>query len=505
VDSAFFSAVAVWFGQQNNLKEVAGPSAFGWGLGPEERPINDMNYDFDVPLPPAPANATAIRVSVTTHPEHTTAVAEQVTYIDPDPTTGLPRKAHIHLPYLNADNGIYGRTLNFFWDAYNPPGRHFTVKMNEFDYFMPVSMSGRAFMWSDIGGQWTFLTKLDPTNFLHAGEVLVVRNPGDAYHVYLDPTDTLRFFSLGYDQQGFDSVFGVDVGKPAYEVGLDLAAIAAAAKVSLNPNDGDNENLGGALLEVGPIPTLKAAGGSVGKYIVHSKPFYYFVDLNVGYVPDPRLGVAGVPVQFGIVPIGSNSDRTVRVSNAMPGIQNNDPYANAGVDTLHANFSVTGAGFSLVPPTPTGFNLDAGQYRDLGLRYTATGFTTSVGSLNFTSDDQCQPTASYPLCAEGVPTGIRVLVKAADGTPYPVLDQLTINGVPHQTTNLKNLPLTTLNPPQSCETRQYHYRSALPPTGTGSGNSDGSYELRVRAANQQLKQNFTLAAGEFKDLVITLP
>jgi len=45
---------------------------------------------------------------------HTTHVEEVITFTHPDPTTGLPATAHIHLPYNGADNGIYARTLRFY-------------------------------------------------------------------------------------------------------------------------------------------------------------------------------------------------------------------------------------------------------------------------------------------------------------------------------------------------------------------------------------------------------
>ena len=45
----------------------AGPSAFPWGTpGAEERPVNDMDYAFDVPLPPAPAGSGLVNVEVIT-------------------------------------------------------------------------------------------------------------------------------------------------------------------------------------------------------------------------------------------------------------------------------------------------------------------------------------------------------------------------------------------------------------------------------------------------------
>src|SRR5262249_3683128 len=124
-DGAALDILAFW-GTTQGIHSHAGPSAVGtdlltglptiwdhsqappanvspWRLGPEERPINDMDYDFDVPLPPPPSGATAPRVLVETHPEHSTQVQEVITYTDTSETTGLPTKAHIHLPYKGAD------------------------------------------------------------------------------------------------------------------------------------------------------------------------------------------------------------------------------------------------------------------------------------------------------------------------------------------------------------------------------------------------------------------
>src|SRR5207248_3831739 len=97
------------------INPVAGPSAFPWGgPGTEEMPINDMDYDFDVPLPPAPSGVTAVQMQIITHPEHSTTVNEVVTFTNP--VNGLPTLAHVHLPYLGADNNIYARTLLFGWN-----------------------------------------------------------------------------------------------------------------------------------------------------------------------------------------------------------------------------------------------------------------------------------------------------------------------------------------------------------------------------------------------------
>ena len=82
-----------WFkgGNDDLIKPVAGPSAF-WSQGPESRPINDMDYDFDVPLPAPPLGPQTDMhplVSVTTHPGHTTHINQVITYTNPD-INGLP-------------------------------------------------------------------------------------------------------------------------------------------------------------------------------------------------------------------------------------------------------------------------------------------------------------------------------------------------------------------------------------------------------------------------------
>src|SRR5207245_299000 len=104
----------------------------------------------------------------TTQPQHTTVVTEQITLTDPDPATGLPTKAHIHLPYKGADSGIYARTLRFSWDKYSPPGRHFVVKINDIyvnnahEEGLLGGSDGEWYLWAEVCGQWIFLTELDP-------------------------------------------------------------------------------------------------------------------------------------------------------------------------------------------------------------------------------------------------------------------------------------------------------------------------------------------------------
>jgi hypothetical protein len=352
-------------GDDDLIKTIAGPSAFGWTAGTEERPVNDMDYDFDVLLPRAPPGATQPHVQVTQHAEHTTAVNEVITYTTPD-ETGLPTIAHIHLPYHGADSRIYARTLKFYWDKVNPPGRHFVVKMNNISFFLPPRMSGKTYMWAEICGQWVFLTERDQAGFLHAKDTLT----GDLqnlppFDVYVDPGQRLRVFTQGYDQEEFDSLFGVDVGKTAYQAAVDLAnaTIAAKTKNPLDSEDGENEDLGGAIFQGPPFPLVQGANGILGHHQVSAGLFY--MDFTISYVSAAHIDVPDT-VDFGGVPIGFSQDRVIRIANAAVGLNNNEEGINAGVDTLQINpLSVSGAGYSLVPSTTlTSFGVDAGQYHD---------------------------------------------------------------------------------------------------------------------------------------------
>lgn len=475
---------------------VSGP----WNLGPEERLINDMNYDFDVPLPAPPEGATAIQVQVDTHPEHTTAVNEVITYTNPDPVTGLPTKAHIHLPYNGADNGIFARTLKFYWDAYNPPGRHFVVTLDDLTFFLPQSFSGKAFLWLDVNGQRINLTDLDPERILDAKATLGTSNLGAArFDVYLDPDQKLRVFAYGYDAQALDDLYGADVGIPAYDCALHILWAYLDGQVALNPNDGDSEKLGGALFESSPTPIFSAAGVKRNK---NSQPFFYNLAFTIKYVHDPRLKVTGLG-DFGKVCIASGgADRVVRISNAATGL-----VANSGIDTLNVDLALSDPALSLVPAsTPTSFVLNAGEFVDVTVRFTPTAVNQQPGSLMLTSNDVCHPSLVFPFCADSVPTGFRLLVAQPDGTPYSLVDQITLHGegAPNPTTQLRNVPLSVKTFPAGCsETEKFfHYLTELPASEI-TGNPGRSYEVRARVGTKSKTVTFTLDNCEFEDIVIT--
>ncbi len=228
----------------------AGPSAFSWGgPAPEVQPVNDMDYDFDVPLPPPPAGAISVNVEITTHPQHSTSVGEVITY--PSSGSGLPTLAHVHLPFLGADNGIYARTLKFFWNTAPAPKNHFRVRLENVTV---NALPGEWHLWSDVSGQWAYLPAGTPT-LLQTTQGQPIPLSGSPYDVYLSSGDTLRVLVQGYRAQCVDQLFGTLFGTPSYDAGIQLLSKCGPV---------NNDDLGGALLM---LPALPSAQGS---YVVQA-------------------------------------------------------------------------------------------------------------------------------------------------------------------------------------------------------------------------------------------
>lgn len=288
---------------------VAGPSAFRWGsaAAPEEQPINDMDYDFNVPLPSPPDGAVSVNVEFVTQLQHSTAVAEIVTY--PDSGNGLPSTARVHLPYRGADNGIYARTLKFSWSTTTALPNHFRVRL---DRVRVNATAGEWHLWSDISGQWTYLSGLAPA-LLKSVRGQVIATPGARFDVYLHDNDTLRILTQGYRAQCLDHLFGNLFGMKSY---------SAAVQILQNCGPVNNDNLGGALLELPALPS------SQGSYVVAADlngqtgggPFQ--VELTVEYVnkvqisPDCQGGSGSPPVisTGGVVGAGLSNPRVNKIS-----------------------------------------------------------------------------------------------------------------------------------------------------------------------------------------------
>jgi hypothetical protein len=226
-----------------------------------------MDYDFDVPLPSPPPGATAPRVEISQQPQHTTAVSEVVTFTNP--VNGLATTAHVHLPYKGADNGIYARTLKFVWDVPAPRPNQVQVSLQRINV---IDTDGRWQLWADVAGQWKYLTGLAP-GLLQTKSGNSVAIPANQADVWLGPADSLRVYVQGYRANCLDDYFGKLFGMSSYQAGLSF--ISSCGPV-------DNDDLGGALLELVP-PVMP------GQYrIAANDPdgnSHFTVDLTVNAVP----------------------------------------------------------------------------------------------------------------------------------------------------------------------------------------------------------------------------
>jgi hypothetical protein len=596
---------------------LAALSGSPWAKGVERRPINDMDYEFDVPLPPAPAGATHPLVMTTQDPLHTTSVEEVITYTNPDRVTGLPTTAHIRIPYASSqgDNGIYARTVNFYWDKYSSPGSHYVVRMNSvsssksrlsqppFEYFLGPQP---LYLWTEVCGQTLFLTDFNAQGFLtpvlsQTGGVDTVSDLGQAtFNVYLDSSESLRVFTNGYAQRDMDSLFGNQVGLNAYDAGIEVALAAVFGS-------GDNQDLGGALFDFplswgnpeGTHDVDAVRGGDVntvnGAFPNVPEPVFS-MNFTATRIPSPPHADVLGSTNLGSVCIGATSAVELLIKNA-------------GDTPLDINsFSVSGAGYSLQPNPAPPYTLPGGIYRKLLVVFSPTAIGQGAGTLTVTSSDSCTPALNIPLtanviyptltatpartvfpatvascansqttvsvtnpglcdliidsatmsnanysvapgtlplriapggtasmtvtfapqivapsipgtltihsndpvhpatavsfCGEGLPSGIRLIVLQANGTPYPVVDQITITGGPPKTNiNVNPVPLVNLGPPASCETVKYHLQASLLPTNV-AGQNGSSFELKVRVGNKTQRVTFTLLSCEFKQMTV---
>jgi hypothetical protein len=378
-----------------------------WTEGPEERPVNDMDYDFDVPLPPPPAGATSVQVLVGTHPEHTTGVNEVITYINPDPSTGLPTGAHIHLPYNGADSGIYARTLKFYWDQFSPPGEHFVVQFKDVNNTNPADASRQAWnLWTEVCGQWLFLTGLNPAPSVAFGFVskngdTIMSLDAAKFDVYLDAADPLRVFTSGYEVHSFDYFYGFTVldatggtnatRLPSYEEGIKLARNLYLEGGS------DDADLGGALFA--QVPQTFDSAAVVGVHNLEAQPLagsttsLFNVSFTITHVNATTTGINPVNVTYGTpasatvsvtstaVAVTGNVTLSVDGSAASTMVLSNGSATfalgilNAGNHSLVANFAAQG---SFVTSSATG----ALSVAQAPLKVTATNVSRGYGQAN---------------------------------------------------------------------------------------------------------------------------
>jgi hypothetical protein len=422
------------------INDAAGPSAMFTGLDgsglpalngtrwqrdqQEFLPVNDMDYEFDVPLPPRPAGATTPLVQMTKQPMDSTSVNEEITYFP----SASPTTAHIRLPYKGADNGIYARTLQFYWNAFSAPGKHFVVQLTGIDTpRAPITVNGvpvnfvgpqPLYLLADVCGQWRFLPDLNPTDLLTVKSGLsqttdhasFAQLAGAQFDVFLDDADSLRVFVGGYAQRDMDSILGRVFSLNAYDAGIEVALASGA--VPLVGGTGDNQELGGAVLDA-PIATT--FGTLPGPHIVDSaRPI---VDgkkdpsvntVSGGACPDPllrmffnvtfvppasQLAATPAPLNFGSVcPPGLAGFQSI---TALP-----VTIRNPSLDQIFVNsITVSGNGFSLFSAPTLPLLLNPGAQTTVQVQFSPTAAGTAAGTLTVGAADPCRPSLTVPLTA----------------------------------------------------------------------------------------------------------
>jgi hypothetical protein len=112
-----------------------------------------------------------------------------------------------------------------------------------------------------------------------------------------------------------------------------------------------------------------------------------------------------------------------------------------------------------------------------------------------------------PLCGESVGRGIRVLIKNNVGTTVTNVDKLSLqsHGVTNPVNvNLKNVGLTTINPPTSCQQIQFHYENQTLQVAGTAANPGSYYSLTAQVGNKHATLSFTLNLNEFKQITLTV-
>lgn len=116
-------------------------------------------------------------------------------------------------------------------------------------------------------------------------------------------------------------------------------------------------------------------------------------------------------------------------------------------------------------------------------------------------------TADVPLCGESTGRGIRVLVYDTSGHLVSSVSMLQLQS--HGLTNplnitMKNLTLTTINPPTSCQTIQFFYENQHLQATDNTVQKGSYYALTVNVGSKHAVVSFTLGVSEFKTIAVTV-
>jgi hypothetical protein len=111
------------------------------------------------------------------------------------------------------------------------------------------------------------------------------------------------------------------------------------------------------------------------------------------------------------------------------------------------------------------------------------------------------------LCGESVGRGIRVLAVNTAGVPFSTVKRLTLQSYgtkKHIKVDRRNLALTTIDPPTSCQRIQFQYENQNLPTAVNVGSHQAYYILKVTVGNKTVTAQFNLDVNEFKQLTVVV-
>ncbi|MFL5800091.1 MAG: choice-of-anchor D domain-containing protein [Actinomycetota bacterium] len=195
----------------------------------------------------------------------------------------------------------------------------------------------------------------------------------------------------------------------------------------------------------------------------------------------------------------------------------NEAYTNNGqaeliVDSIAFAGSPAFSGPGATSP-PSRFATNSGSVEPITFHPTGGSARALTGTMTITDNMGAAPTAppvsrTVNLCGESVGRGVRVLAVHPNGAPYASLKSLKLISHGFHTNiniNLKNLSLTTIDPPTSCQRIQFQYENQNLASTDKAGNQGAYYTLTVTAGNQAQTTSFTLAVNEFKVIVLTVP
>jgi hypothetical protein len=338
-------------------------------------------------------------------------------------------------------------------------------------------------------------------------------------------------FSISNDPELFASPVRLDFG-PVCSAGLLLSRLTTLPAGILNPPPPIS-------FKIVTVTSMTVSGSGFSLLSPPTVPFSMFpgtfLNFNIAFSPTaigPAAGALTVVTDDPtkpplVIPLTATGDspaiaaaaNTLRTPTLPFGSVTTWPVTIANTTgsrcTLSVLPTISGTGGSWQVLLPASYFLNGrmisdieipagGVNTDLTVKFTSsvTSRTTkAVGTLTLRSNDLARPNTNLVFGAEVVAPGMRVLIVEADGTPVPVGDDIMLKSSKSKVeTHLKDVPLTTIDPPVSWKQIQFHYVTALYPAEDGN-----EYELRVQAGNRKQTLTFTLIPGEFKELTIKLP